>query len=243
MMKTISYVTDEALETIKANLGGFYAEMKKHPDGPEWIGQYLRLNPFLPSKYEIDFEFEIGDVANVKEYDYSNAVGLYEAFKKAGIPDIVIYDEKFMVGFTLTIGYQYFMARMGLEKQSRLENTLLFPSGTRRSIAQHTVGRLYKEVCLTRDPSLDDPYELTKFAFNNPASLRIVYYTFMDNEKVSLSYFRSLKRWCSQTGETLTIKTVDGIRSRLALFCNVTIAEALPEEEIISCVLNYLENR
>ena len=239
MMRTINYLTDEAIETIKENIDGFYEEMKKHPLENDWIAGFLRLDPFLPSKYQIDFDFAIGD-SGAQASDYANAVSLYESFKKAGIPDIVIYDEKFLAGFALTIGYRYFFQRMGLEKKTRLENTLFFSAGTRRSVAQNTIGRLYKLVCLSVDPASDDPYGLTRFAFENPSVLRIAYYTFADNKRVSLAYLKALKKWHQESGGKLTMNVTNKVRSKLSLLCNVTVAEDLQEATIMEFLGNYL---
>jgi hypothetical protein len=238
-MNSIKLFSENGIDTVKANMSAFYEEMKKHPSDSSWIPGLLGLDPFIPSRLSFDFDFYMDD-KDPQLSDFENSMRLYRAFQENGLSNAVVFNEKFLVGFTLTKGYRYFIWRMGLKEESRVSGTLFFSSGARRSVARNCVGRLYKLVLLSKEDSASDPFWLTKFAFDNPATARIVYYVYADGENVHLAYFKAMKRWKDKTGEEITGDFADSVRQHLSLLCNINVAEDMDQEDIITYLLDFM---
>ena len=241
-MSKFRYISKDALDTIKVkeNLPIFIFLLKENPNDSDWLKNWLGMNPFVSSSFECSLQFKIA-VGEPESYDFENAIRLYKAFKAANLSNAIIYDERFMVGLILDIGYQYFLWRCPKDKNfdSHIEGALFFQNGPRRAIARNFVGRLYQWVCLTVDESADDPYELTKFAFDNPATLRLGFFPSLDNHQVNLAYFRALKQW-KDSGHKLP--AIDKLLKHFRLLCLVNVAEAMDEEDIIVYLHEYLES-
>ena len=111
---------------------------------------------------------------NQNEGDYYNAIRLYELFEANNIKEAWIYDEKFIAGFLLTFGYDYFIWYTQLKTETRVSATFFFDThkGKRQAIARHLLTRLYKLVKMTINDG-EDKYAMTKFVFDNPAKINI----------------------------------------------------------------------
>lgn len=233
-MSKIKYLSDKAIDWVQVNMDVFKQEMPKHSDS-SWLKDSCHFNPFITSDYELEDDFELkisgGDPS---ETDCENAIRIYEAFKKAGLTNVVVYDPRFIPGFILTRCYEYYLQRWGAKHAS---DSLFFPTGPRRSIARNAIGRLYQWVCLSIDSESEDPYELTKFGFEHPAVFRIGFYPCFDGKNVSLSYFKALKQWCDSGNR---LPGIDKLIRHLTLLCNVNVAENMDEIDIINYILDYL---
>ena len=237
-MPIIKYISDNGLDTIKANMDGFIDMMRNNRDDASWIPEFLQMNPFVSTDYLLDFQFVMkGD--DPSKTDYENAMLLYKAFESVGIKNAVIYDERFLSGFILSFGYTYFIWRWGLETKSHITDALFFSDSKRRAIARNSIGRLYQWVCLTKDETLDNPFELTKFAFENHKVFRIGFYPCFDGENVRLGYFKALKQWSEKGNQ---IPAIDKLLRHFTMLCGVNVAEAMSQQDIIDYIMEYLEN-
>jgi len=240
-MPKLKYFTLDTIDQIKVNITAFVEQMRQNPKESDWLKGFFGKDPFVSSRYEFEFSFKIDE--NVpKNADYKNALALYNLFKDQKIGNAVIYNEQFLSGFIFTFGYEYFMWAMGAEKESHVLGTLFFSKGVRQSIARNVVGRLYRYVESTVDYRREDPFELTKFAFENPATLRMVYSPHMDGEKTRLAYFQALKQWKQNTGELITVNLVHKLLTRLSILRNVSVVDNMEENEIIAFINNFLDN-
>lgn len=240
MKKTLRYFTDEAITMFKANPELFCNKMKEHPSDIDWIDDFYGAKASVPSKYEFDFEFKPYDKALPSE-DLENALSMYELFEKHEIGPATVYNEKFLTGFIFTFGYEYFMNVIGVDKISHVFGTLFFDEGTRRASVRNTIGRLYRYVQITIDESLEDRYEITKFAFQHKNIFRIRYYTYFDGEKTHKAYFRAFWEWNKATNRSISLKTVNAVISHLSILSNISDTDLMDERVLIDYLKTYIQ--
>ena len=241
-MTNLRYFTDKGLNFIHQNMFEFYEEMKKHGNETKWISEFCGKDPTTKSPWNFDFEFEM-NALNPNEGDFNNAVRLYELFKSNNIGDAVIYSEKFLSGFLLTYGYEYFVWETKLEAETRVSATFFFDGrkGFRQAIARHTISRLYKLVSQTVDEEADDKYKMTRFVFMNPALRRMVYYPNMDGINAAKGYICGFMKWKAENDNNqITVKLMDNIRLWYSAFCHANLVDAMTIEEISDLVLERI---
>lgn len=241
MEKNLRYLTEDALYYFKhGDLEDFCQKMRENPDNADWLDDFYGKPATTASAYSFDFEFKPYD-KNSKSEDYDNAIALYELFTKHNIGPAVIYNEKFITGFIFTFGYQYFMDVMGADQVSHVFATLFFENDVHRSVARNTIAKLYRYVELTIDKESENPYWLTKFAFDNPSLFRIKYYTSKDGETTHKAYFKAFKEWSEETGKKPTLKLAEAVRGHLSVLSNVSDTDLMNEKELISYLKEFLK--
>jgi hypothetical protein len=238
-MTDMYYFSEQGLAEVQNedNMKDFCQKMAEHPHDTNWLPDLFDSNPLIKSRFSFDFCFVTGD-KDPESYDYDNAIRLYKLFKGQSIPNSIVFNEKFLVGFIFTYGYQYFLWRHGAEHAN---NMLFFSQGTRRAISFNAVGRLYKLVLMTYDEGAEDPLWLTKFAFSSTTMKRLVYYTYMDANKVSLAFTEAMKRWSDENKIVITNELFESARKHLSLLYNVNVVEDMERQEVVSYVLDYLK--
>lgn len=241
MEKALKYFTDDALYFFKANKEEFCKRMQANPDSTDWVSEFYGKDPTVSSKYSFDFEFKDYDPAS-NVWDIENAIALYELFQEKGLGPATIYNEKFLSGFIFCFGYKYFMRVMGADKESHVFATLFFEDGARRSMARNVVGRLYRYVEMTIDDSLADKYELTKYAFQNPAVFRITYNTNVDGERTNRALVWAFKEWTDETHKSPTIKMVEKVKTHMSILANISETELMDNRELINYLKSYVKS-
>lgn len=239
----IKYMTDEAIDTIHPEqaMKRFFEGMKTHQENADWIQEMLGFDPFSESKYDVDFKLSFDPSAPRDQNEIDNAIGLYEAFEKAGIPRVVVFQEKFLVGYILTQAYQYFIWKTGLDQISKVKADLFFSTGPRRAIAFNVVGRLYMWTWLSKDETLSDPYTYTRFLFENPSLKDIIYHPYADGENVRLGFLWAFYDWKrAHPNDPVTRKMYRDASIHLSLLCNINCAESMQKEEIKNYLLDFL---
>lgn len=228
------YLTDNGIDVIKNNLDEF-KELYSSQDTNAWVWSFNKVKVYAESSYDINFEFK-NDNGDYEPYECENAIALYELFKGLNIGEAVINDEKFIAGFALQYGYDYFKKTMGVKSCGA---TLFFEDNTRRAMARNAIGRLYHRVKMTIDEdNEEDIYWLTKFAFKNNKVFRIEYDPIFDHKNISLPFFKALKRW-SDAGHK--IPQGDILRAHYSVLCYVNKVEIMEEEELIEYITEFLE--
>lgn len=239
MEKSLNYFTDEALVMFKENKELFCEQMRLHPNDTDWIDNFYGSKAMVPSTYKFDFEFKPFYKDAINE-DYENAVAMYELFKEHNLGPATIYNEKFLTGFIFTFGYKYFMEVIGADQVSHVFGTLFFDEGQRRAIARNTIGRLYRYVELTIDESLEDKYEITKFAFENKNLFRIRYYTYFDGITTHRAYFKAFKRWYDKTKGEIKLSLVQKVITHLSVLSNVSDTDLMTERDLVDYLVGYI---
>lgn len=243
-MTNLRVFTDKGLDYIHQNMSEFFEILKINKDSNSWIKDFCKKDPTNSSPYNFDFDFETNSI-NPIEGEYNNAIRLYELFKQNKIGNAVIYNEKFAAGFLYTYGYDYFFWASDLAAETRVSATFFFDhrKGLRQAIARNLLTRLYKIVDMTIYENNRDKYELTRFVFENPALRKIVYYPNMDGEKSSRCFIKAFKIWKEKnTDFQITSRIFEKIRLQFSAFSHVNMVECMPEETIISYILNCIKH-
>ena len=240
MERQLRYFTDDALYFFKENKEEFCERMRNNPTSTDWLKDFYGKDPTVPSMYSFDFEFQEYD-KNSGIGDYKNAIALYELFQEKELGPATIYNEKFLSGFIFTFGYKYFMNVMGADEVSHVFATLFFEDGTRRAVARNTVGRLYRYVEMTIDDSLEDKYEITKFAFQFPAVFAIKYNTNVDGEVTTKALFKAFKEWNYETHKPITNKKVELIKKHISILANISETDLMDEKSLIIYLKEYMK--
>lgn len=241
-MTNLRYFTDKGLNFIHQNMLEFYEEMKKHGVSKSWVYEFGGKDPTSKSPWNFDFEFEM-NALDPNEGDFNNAIRLYELFKNNNLGDAVIYSEKFLAGFLLTYGYDYFIWETKLEAETRVSATFFFDGrkGFRQAIARHTVARLYKLVCQTVDEESENKYEITRFIFMNPALRRIVYYPNMDGIVSAKGFIKGFMKWKEEDeNNQITGKVFEKTRLWYSAFCHANLVDAMNIDDIANLVLERI---
>lgn len=240
MEKVLRYFTDDALYFFKANKEEFCKLMQENPHSTEWIADYYGKDPMVNSNYKFDFEFQEYNKKTEEMYDIKNAIALYELFEKHNIGPATIYNEKFLSGFIFTFGYEYFMNVMGADQVTHVFATLFFEDGVRRAVVRNTIGRLYRYVEMTIDDNLPDRYEITKFAFQNPALFRIKYNTNVDGENTTRALYKAFREWSYETHKPPVNKMVEAVKRHLSVLANVSELDLVNEKELVNTLKKYI---
>jgi len=240
-MKQLRYFTDDALYFFKANQEEFCRLMRENPHSTEWLIGFYGKDPTVASQYSFDFEFK-DYINNSRYYDYDNAIALYELFERNGLGPATIYNEKFLSGFIFTFGYEYFMKVMGADVVSHVFATLFFENGVRRAVVRNVIGRLYRYVEMTIDESLPDKYQLTKYAFMNPAVFRMKYNTNVDGQVTTKAAFKAFKEWSAETEQSPTNKMVEKVKTHISVLANINETDLMNEQDLVDYLKNYMKS-
>jgi hypothetical protein len=179
----IKYMTDEALETLKANTDTVTGKIIENPDSSDWLKSFVPGDLYVTKKYEIEeFVLRVPKDEKDRETDIYNSILLYERLRH--LPLYVLTDERFWCWMNFEMGYKVALKYMPVKKGSSVfKDHWLFTQGKRRGLFFGVLSRCYFRVALSEDPSLEDPYELTRFVIENPLRFRELTWRSFSSEK------------------------------------------------------------
>lgn len=193
-MINIKYMTDEAVETLRANISTVVQMINNNPNSSQWLRTYLSGEIFVTKKYEIqDFELETPMSAKDRDVDFRNSILLYERLRD--LPQYVLSDERFWMWINFEKGYKAALIYMPVEKESTFKDHWLFSHSNHRSLMFGVLSRTFYRVANSIDETLEDKYEYTRFVIENPMRYREYSWRGYSNEKkVILSALKAEKR-------------------------------------------------
>ena len=174
---------DDAIDTLRVNIDWVTKNLQNSPNNYEWIYDKVKKSAFVEKKYIIDdFELEMPNNSDDKQVDINNSILLYEHFKQ--LPQYVLTDERFWNWVNFEKGYSVALKYIPVKEGSSVfKDHWLFSNGQRRSLFFGVLSRCYFRVDCTYDESLDGPYELSRFAIENPERFRNLTWRTYSNEK------------------------------------------------------------
>ena len=191
----IKYMTDEALETLKANTDAITGKLIDNPGSSSWLDDFIPGEVWVTKKYEIE-EFTLREPKDDKdrETDLANSVLLYEHLKH--LPLYVLTDERFWCWMNFEVGYKAALKYMPVKKGSSIfKDHWLLTQGKRRGLFFGVLSRCYYRVALSVDETLNDKYELTKFVVDNPLRFReLTWRSFSSEKMIVLGTLKAEKR-------------------------------------------------
>ena len=191
----IKYMTDEALETLKANTSVVTERLIENQTSSTWFSEFVPSELYVTKKYEIEeFTLRVPKDEKDRETDIYNSILLYERLHH--LPLYVLTDERFWCWMNFEMGYEVALKYMPVKKNSSVfKDHWLLTQGKRRGLFFGVLSRCYFRVALSVDNTLDDPYELTKFVIENPLRFReLTWQSFSSEKMIVLGSLKAEKR-------------------------------------------------
>ena len=191
----IKYMTDEALETLKANTSVITERLTENQTSPTRLSEFVPSELYVTKKYEIEeFTLRVPKDEKDRETDIYNSILLYERLHH--LPLYVLTDERFWCWMNFEMGYEVALKYMPVKKNSSVfKDHWLLTQGKRRGLFFGVLSRCYFRVALSVDNTLDDPYELTKFVIENPLRFReLTWRSFSSEKMIVLGSLKAEKR-------------------------------------------------
>lgn len=230
----IKYMTDEALETLKANTDTVTERLIENPDSSDWLKSFVPGDLYVTKKYEIE-EFVLSQPRDDKdrETDIQNSILLYERLQH--LPLYILTDERFWCWMNFEIGYKTALKYMPVKKGSSVfKDHWLLTQGKRRGLFFGVLSRCYFRVALSVDPTLEDPYELTRFVIENPLRFReLTWRSFSSEKMIVLGALKAEKRVQSEYPRMEeNTKHFAEIAKHLSKLGSVMILDCMTEQDI-----------
>ena len=193
----IKYMTDEALETLKANPDTVTKKLIENPNDSSWLQSYFTGTLWTTKKYEIEeFTLRVPRDEKDRDTDLYNSILLYERLHH--LPLYVLTDERFWCWMNFEIGYKAalkYMPPQNPKNKNAFKDHWLLTQGKRRGLFFGVLSRCYFRVALSVDNTLDDPYELTRFVIENPERFRgLTWRSFSSEKMIVLGALKAEKR-------------------------------------------------
>lgn len=240
----VKFLTDEALATIKANFDKFTKIVKNNPNDSEAFIAELPDDCFVEKKYPIeDFELKTSDDGDYSRVDLENAITLYEHLHN--LPKYVLGDERFWMWIILEKCYAATVQAMPMESGKKIiADHWLFGQGRRRGLMFGALSRAFYRVQLTKDNSLSDPYELTRFATNNYLRYReFTWRGYSNNKTIVIGALKAEKKLVEKYG--VRIESIKNyyplIAKHISQLGSVMLLDFMTEEYITDSVICFCE--
>ena len=191
----IKYMTDEALETLKANTSVITERLTENQTSSTQLSEFVPSELYVTKKYEIEeFTLRVPKDEKDRETDIYNSILLYERLHH--LPLYVLTDERFWCWMNFEMGYEVALKYMPVKKNSSVfKDHWLLTQGKRRGLFFGVLSRCYFRVALSVGNTLDDPYELTKFVIENPLRFReLTWRSFSSEKMIVLGSLKAEKR-------------------------------------------------
>ena len=104
-MINISFMCEDAIDTLKSNTKKANNYIKNWKESSDWLSEIYSGQLFEEKKYKIpDFELAISENGNYDEVDFGNSIILYNALKE--LPLYILTDERFWAWINFKKGYK-----------------------------------------------------------------------------------------------------------------------------------------
>ena len=246
----ISFITDDALETLYKNSEEVANYLMKEKDNSNWLKLIYNGQIFEEKKYKIN-DIKLLTDENYENVDFANSIMIYEALKD--LPRYILTDERFWCWFNFTIGYKAALQAMKINSKTTFEDHWLFKQGQRRGIFFNVLARCYFRVALSIDETnLEDKYYLTRFVIENPERFRTLSWRANSSQKnIVLGALKAEKDIVEKYKDIIDVDKIkynDGkgtiyseVTKQISLYGSVRLIDAASEEDIYKFVYNKLE--
>jgi len=238
-MNKLYLLTDRALDELKK---GITTEKYTNPASfleKQFAGRQYRslieCEVELPELYVKDKTIE-----PLWIQDYNNAMALHKYINSRKVPLRYLVDERFWVYLTHTKYYSYVQKRWPLSDEKRIKRYFFFSGGSQVFSRQSLVRLWWRAEC-SYDASLNDPYELTKVAFEfaDPVN-QIIERKISKSRKIfrcALIALRDTPNACKLKNNENRTKFGKAINT----IAGVKLIELMKEEEIIEIFKKQIE--
>lgn len=245
----ISFITDDALETLYKNSEEVAEYLMKEKENSNWLKLIYKGAIFEEKKYKIN-DIKLLTDDNYNNVDFNNSIIIYEAFKD--LPRYILTDERFWCWFNFTIGYKAALQAMKINSETTFEDHWLFKQGKRRGIFFNVLARCYFRVALSVDETLEDKYSLTRFVIENPERFRTLSWRANSSQKnIVLGALKAEKDIVEKYKGAIDVDKIkynDGkgtiyseITKHISLYGSVRLIDAASEQDIYNLVYNKMD--
>lgn len=177
----IKLLTDTALAHFYKNKESITKKIIENDDN-KWIYDEFEQPMFVEKKFLInDFDLDDNPESENKEIDFLNHLKIYENLQI--LPRYILCDERFWLWLELEKFYFVTKRMMKINGVSTINDHWMFGQGVRRGLFFGVLSRCFFRVELTIDESLQDKYELTKWAIEKPERMRNLTWRSFSSEK------------------------------------------------------------
>lgn len=242
-MINISFMTEDAINTLKSNSKTANNYIKDWKENSEWLSNIYSGQLYEEKKYKIpDFQLKISENGNYEEVDLENSLILYNSLKE--LPLYILTDERFWAWINFEKGYKSAIQAMPVKSDSTFSDHWLFTQGNRRGIFFGVLSRCYFRVALTIDETLEDKYELTKFIIENPERFRNLSWRSSSSEKhVVHGVIKAEKDITEKYGKLVKNSIYTDVAKEISLYASVRLIDVVSENDIYNHVYTYMENK
>lgn len=235
----IKYMTADCIETLRNRMDTVTRFLSENPDNCMWLDNVFSGKKYEEKKFQIeDFTLEIPSNDKDRDTDIRNSIVLYEHLKD--LPKYVLTDERFWNWINFEKAYKVALKYMPVkENGSVFKDHWLFSQGQRRSLFFGVLARCYYRVELTYDSTLDDPYELSKYAIKNPERFRnLTWRTYSGDKKIVRGCLKAAKYIDENYGNIEDIWKFTDIAKYISKLGSVMLLDAMDEIDIYNSILN-----
>ena len=163
-MENLYLLTDKALDELKRTVS-----MEKYQSSSPFIEEQFKGRQYKSSIEkqvelpELDYKHQEEEVLWIQ--DFKNAKKLHQAINSRNVHLRYLVDERFWAYLTHTKYWNYLQKRWPATSQERIMENWFFKGGNTVFSRQALVRLWWRAEC-SYDEKLEDPYELTKIAFD-----------------------------------------------------------------------------
>lgn len=235
MQINIKLMTEEAYKTLQKNIDEVYEQIIKHPTDCTWLKDYLGFEPFEEKKYVIE-DLQLDDDSEYENVAFNNTIKLYNSLKE--LPRYILCNNRFWAWITFEKAYKQAIHSIKLTKDI-LKNWWL-SGNSRRDLLLGVISRFYFYAEVTYDNSIEDKFEITRYALKHGEAYRNIAYRNIGMLKsVSLEYFRVQKDFTENTGIQMTQYYCRELMKEASRMGSVMLIDLATNEEIY----NYLYSK
>lgn len=248
MTINIKMMTEEAYKTLQKNYKEVYEEILKHPSDCTWLSSYLGFEPFEIKKYEVE-DFELKNSEDYSDVALDNAITMFETFKD--LPRYILCNIRFWAWVSFEKAYKQSLNSTKLNNAETLKNLWLPSSNkqgdevyaSRRSLMLGVISRYFFMVEVSKDETLDDKYDLTKFLIkSNEAYRNITYRNIGMLSNITLGYIKALRDFSIDKNTVITKAHARELFKETSRLGSVMLIDLLSKEEVYEMLYPKLED-
>lgn len=236
-MIPIKYLKEEVIQAIKSNLN-YVLEIMKSCSDNSWLDLLGFDECFGETKILVN-EFKMNtSFSNPRESDLANSIIIFEALKD--LNETQATDERLWAGLAFTICYDYMLYRWPLDSETKVKYRFVYEQNIRRAIMYQGISRLWWIARYTYDDKLNNPYELTEYAFSHPQIMKsITYRNYSNSSIVRKAILNALKNFEISGGKVKT-ELIDELNIKISLLGSVSIIDSYEYEELYDKLYSYI---
>lgn len=239
-MNNLEILSEEKIISLKTNKNVVKEHIATNSDN-SWLCDFFNEEkPFAQSKIKFeDFSLKFPDSDNLSKYDLENAIILHENLK---LTNSQASNERLWISLCFGYFYDYMSKRWSMQKEKNLGEHWLWPYGQKRSLYYNGLARLYWWAHITHDQRLDDPYELTRFCFQDADMItQMNFRSYTNSPVIRLSIIKALKQFTEDGGEySRTI--LREILKYVSFLGGAYILDSFSEQELFDKILAKLKS-